>query len=978
MNTSSVSTVLRKELRNYFLSPVALMFLGAFLTTILFLVFTYAKFFARNIADVRPMFNWLPVLLIFLVAAVTMRQWSEEQKMGTLEILMTLPVSTSQLVFGKFLAGMMLVALALGLTLPLPLSVSWLGPLDWGPVVGGYAAAFLMASTYMALGLCVSARTDNQIVSLMMTVLFGLLLYLIGSDAVTTLFGHEAAETLRLFGTGSRFESIERGVLDLRDIVYYLSLTGFFLVLNVYFLEDKRMEVSPKGGVGMRKTWGMTLLLVLLNCVAANLWLHPVHVFRADLTANGEYSISNATRKILDGLEEPLEIKGYFSEKTHPLLSPLVPRIRNLIKEYEVLGGGNVITSFQDPNRDEEIEREIGELYNIKSVPFRVASRHEKSVVNSYFHVLIKYGDKHEVLSFDDLIEVYADENEIQVRLKNLEYDLTRAIKKATQGFQSIDSLLARSKGAKLTAYVTAGNLPQEFKEVPSRIEKVAKELTEKSGGSFQFEMVDPSGNQALMQELHQKYGFRPMAVDLFGTQRFYLHLLFESGEGHTERIFPQGELTEGNLRTNIESAIRRSTPGFLKTIGLFTEKPAAPPMGMMMPQMSPPADYQMVEKLFSQDFQVRRLDLKDGVVPGDIDVLIVAKPGVLDDKQRFAIDQYLMRGGSILVLTGAYDVDGELKTKATDQGLLEMLKTYGVEVEKSLVMDPMNSSFPVPEEVRHGPFVMQRIRMMPYPFFPDIRKDGFKEDHLALAGIPSISMSWASPMKVDEKLEGRSAQELLKTSPKSWVTRSTTLQPDFNTYPDGGFLQGEAKDIGRKLVAATVTGTFPSHFAEKPSPLFDEAEEAKEEDKEESAEASDATTAAAEAEEAKKADRTGRTLKASTPDARLIVVSSSAFCSDMIAQLGFRMGTDSSEGNLVLVRNLVDWSLEDTDLLEIRSTGSFARTLRPMKPGERTTFELANYVIVLLALGIVLGVAMTRRSLTAPIQLLEPSEGGK
>lgn len=113
----------------------------------------------------RPLFRWMPLLLIFLVAALTMRQWSEEQRSGSLEMLLTLPVPTWQLVAGKFLAVMGLVALALALTLPLTLTVALLGNLDWGPVIGGYVAALLMASAYAAIGLFVSSRTDNQIVA---------------------------------------------------------------------------------------------------------------------------------------------------------------------------------------------------------------------------------------------------------------------------------------------------------------------------------------------------------------------------------------------------------------------------------------------------------------------------------------------------------------------------------------------------------------------------------------------------------------------------------------------------------------------------------------------------------------------------------------------------------------------------------------------------------------------------------------------
>jgi ABC-2 type transport system permease protein len=182
-------SVTRKELSTYFRSPMALIFLGAYLVVTLFAFFWVETFFARNIADLRPLFRWIPMLTIFLVAALTMRQWSEEQRSGTLEVLLTLPVHGAALVLGKFLAILALVALALALTLFLPITVEILGPLDWGPVVGGYLAALLMAAAYAAIGLFVSSRTDNQIVSLIVTVFVGGLLYLVGSSAATGLVG---------------------------------------------------------------------------------------------------------------------------------------------------------------------------------------------------------------------------------------------------------------------------------------------------------------------------------------------------------------------------------------------------------------------------------------------------------------------------------------------------------------------------------------------------------------------------------------------------------------------------------------------------------------------------------------------------------------------------------------------------------------------------------------------------------------------
>ena len=132
---SETARIIRKEFTEFFASPAAVLFLGAFLAAMLFLFFWIETFFARNIADARPLFKWLPVLLIFLAATLTMRTWSEERRSGTIENLLTSPVNRLHLVLGKFLSGLMLVAVALALTIPLPVTVSLLGTMDWGPVI---------------------------------------------------------------------------------------------------------------------------------------------------------------------------------------------------------------------------------------------------------------------------------------------------------------------------------------------------------------------------------------------------------------------------------------------------------------------------------------------------------------------------------------------------------------------------------------------------------------------------------------------------------------------------------------------------------------------------------------------------------------------------------------------------------------------------------------------------------------------------
>jgi ABC-2 type transport system permease protein len=235
-----IRSVALRELRAYFHSPIAYVFLLAFVGAALFTFFNVNAFFARGQADLRGLFEAIPLLTLLLVPALTMRLWAEEAKTGTLELLLTLPAKDLELVIGKFLASWILLAVALVLTLPLAVSVAFLGRLDWGPVVGGYVGALLLGAAYLAVGQFVSALTQNQILAFILAFVVGLALYGLGTEMFAGLFSDRTAAVLRSLGTGSRFESVARGVIDLRDLLYYLSLTFFFTALSVAALRARR------------------------------------------------------------------------------------------------------------------------------------------------------------------------------------------------------------------------------------------------------------------------------------------------------------------------------------------------------------------------------------------------------------------------------------------------------------------------------------------------------------------------------------------------------------------------------------------------------------------------------------------------------------------------------------------------------------------------------------------------------------------
>jgi ABC-2 type transport system permease protein len=952
-------SITRKELEGYFGSPMALIFVGAFLAVTLFSFFWVDTFFARGIADVRPLFRWMPLLMIFLVAALTMRQWSEEQRSGTLEILLTLPVSPIQLVVGKFLAVMALVVVALGLTLFLPITVEMLGDLDWGPVFGGYLAAILLAGAYAAIGLFISSRTDNQIVSLILTVLLCGLFYLAGSSGVTDFFGDTVGEILRGIGSGSRFESIQRGVVDLRDLLYYLSLAGVFLALNVVSLDSKKWSTGERT-LPHRRSVVLTTVLVVLNLALLNVWIFPLPTrgLRLDLTEQKEYSLSQTTLDLLGNLQEPLLIRGYFSEKTHPKLAPLVPSIRDMLEEYEIASGGMVRLEIVDPAEDPEKEAEANQTYGIQPSPFQVAERYETSIINSYFDILIRYGDQNEVLNFQDLIEVQYGRDDMYVGLRNLEYDLTSSIKKVVYGFQSVGAVLAAlDTPAKLTLYVTPAVLPEWLVDVPATIEKVAQDIASESNGKFTYVAVNPDApdSPVTREELYDNYGLQPYAVSLFSAESYYLHMVLEVGD-QSELIYPSGELSEADVRTAIESTLKRASPGFLQVVGMWTP-PAQPTQDIYGQVQQPLSSWQQLQESLRQEYEVRSVDLSTGQVPADVDVLVIVAPQAMTDKDRFAIDQYLMRGGSVVVAAGSYGItvdqfSGWLALKPLEDGLSEMLVSYGIQVEESLVLDAQNEPFPVQVARQVGDFQVQEIQAIDYPFFVDVRADAMASDSAIVSNLPAVTLNWPSPITIDEeKNTVRQVTVLMQSSPDSWTRTDTNIQPDLEVSDLGFAVGAEQKSYP---LAVSVQGVFESYFKDKPSPFGEDAFSEEESETEATQEPIPGT------------------IEASPESARLVVIGSAEFVDDVVFSISSNLMGDRYLNSLKLVQNCVAWATEDLDLLNIRARGTYARVLEPMGENEQSFWEGANYVVALIALVFIGTVWNARRKSEEPIQLID------
>ncbi|MDB0064504.1 ABC transporter permease subunit [Gammaproteobacteria bacterium] len=241
---NNIAIILRRELSAYFATPVAYVFIVIFLVLSGALTFHLGGFYERGQADLAPFFNFHPWLYLFLVPAISMRLWAEERKSGNIELLLTLPITMAEAVVGKFLAAWLFTGIALALTFPLWISVNYLGDPDNGVILAAYIGSMLMAGGFLAIGACISATTKNQVIAFIISVVICFAFLLSGFSIVLDFFRAWApqmvVDAIASLSFLTHFSSISKGVIDLRDIIYFISLIAFWLYANTVVIELKK------------------------------------------------------------------------------------------------------------------------------------------------------------------------------------------------------------------------------------------------------------------------------------------------------------------------------------------------------------------------------------------------------------------------------------------------------------------------------------------------------------------------------------------------------------------------------------------------------------------------------------------------------------------------------------------------------------------------------------------------------------------
>ncbi|MBU2643520.1 ABC transporter permease subunit [bacterium] len=241
---TQITTLIKRELMSYFYSPVAYVFIIIFMLSTVGTTFFLGNFFNANQASLEAFFLFHPWLYLFLIPAIGMGLWAEERNTGTIELLFTLPISMMQAVISKFLAGWIFIGIALLLTFPIIITVNYLGEPDNGVIIASYLGSFLMAGSYLAITCVTSSLTRNQVISFILSVIVCFCMVLLGWGVFTNIMNKFLptwlSETISTFSFSTHFNSISRGIIDSRDLVFFLSIIGGGLIINALILETKK------------------------------------------------------------------------------------------------------------------------------------------------------------------------------------------------------------------------------------------------------------------------------------------------------------------------------------------------------------------------------------------------------------------------------------------------------------------------------------------------------------------------------------------------------------------------------------------------------------------------------------------------------------------------------------------------------------------------------------------------------------------
>ena len=448
----NVSAIAGREFRSFFDQATAYILVVVFLVANFF--FYFRTVFVTAEATLRPMFEIMPWLLLFFVPAVTMRSLAEERSRGTLELVLAQPISSLEFLLGKFLGIMGFMAVAVAGTLGAAIGLRLGGAPDFGVMFAQYAGALLLTGALVAIGLWASSLTRNQITAFIVALASIFVLMAVTMNVVLIGLPPVLATAASRLGVLAHFSAITRGVLDLRDIVYFLSVTTAFLGLAYLMIERSRLNLKGRSWRSLR----FGILGVLLICVAVNLLGRYIRG-RLDLTPGRAYTLSSTTRSVLGSLEDVVTIKFFASRELPPQVDLVKRDVEDLLADYETAAGDNLqLLRFSPSAADPEAQAEAEQM-GIPAIQFNVLGQEEFQVRQGYLGIAIQYADQTANVPFVRQTD-------------DLEYRLTSAVLALTNPARNTVGFLTGHGEASISGEASrfAETLQQNYQVTPADI----------------------------------------------------------------------------------------------------------------------------------------------------------------------------------------------------------------------------------------------------------------------------------------------------------------------------------------------------------------------------------------------------------------------------------------------------------------------------------------------------------------------------
>jgi ABC-type uncharacterized transport system involved in gliding motility auxiliary subunit len=436
-----VWTIARREIRAMLDHPTGYVLLVVFVAINAFLFFRQA--YLIGAASLRPMLDLLPWVLLFIVPAVTMRTLAEDRKSGVLEVVLTQPITELELVVGKYLGALLFLWLALALTLVIPIGLSLGSSLQWGTLTAQYVGAALLIAGLAGMGVWASSLTDSQITAYILAVAVMFLALLIGLEPVTGALPPALGAIAARLGVLAHFESIGRGVIDLRDAIYFVSLAGIFLALAYGSVVGRKLA---RGGAASRQL-GLGVTVLTATLIIVNL-LGSYIGGRLDLTPGHAYTLSPATKHIVGSLDDIVTIKVFASDELPASVSLLKRDLDDLLRDIHSAGHGKVRIIRRNPSKDDAAKKDAESL-GIEPVQFNVIGQSELQVKEGYVGLAIQYGSGSQTIPFvgrtDDLEYRVASDIRTLTRTKKPVIGIVADAKDPTLRIDGLRAELAKS-----------------------------------------------------------------------------------------------------------------------------------------------------------------------------------------------------------------------------------------------------------------------------------------------------------------------------------------------------------------------------------------------------------------------------------------------------------------------------------------------------------------------------------------------------